>query len=128
MTRGNHLLSAVPLAGNRHAAWQHQLSDRDRHHLHSRLLRRDGVWASRGVSGGILPEQDPLHVGVGALSHRQRLGRRIGAVHHLGGFRGHRQHRLRAALSNLGPGGVLHHRRLRDAGDPQDKHLEPGKG
>ena len=80
------------------------------------------------VPGGILPEQDPLHVGVGALSHRQRLGRRIGAVHHLGGFRGHRQHRLRAALPDLGPGGVLHHRRLRDAGDPQNKHLEAGSG
>ena len=80
------------------------------------------------VPGGILPEQDPLHVGVGALSHRQRLGRRIGAVHYLGGFRGHRQHRLRAALPDLGPGGVLHHRRLRDAGDPQNKHLEAGSG
>ena len=128
VARGDHLLSAVCLAGIGHAAWQHQLSDRDLHHLHPRLLRRDGVRAGRGVPGGILPGQDPLHVGVGALSHRQRLGRRIGAVHHLGGFRGHRQHRLRAALPDLGPGGVLHHRRLRDAGDPQNKHLEAGSG
>ena len=35
-----------------HAAWQHQLSDRDLHHFHPGLLRRDGVWAGRGVSGG----------------------------------------------------------------------------
>ena len=113
---GGMLLAAITyyplyrLAGNGHAAGQHQLSDRDRHHLHPRVLRRDGVWAGRGVPGGILPGPDPLHVGVGALSHRQRLGRRTGAVHHLGGLRGHRQHRLRAALPDRGPGGVLHHR------------------
>jgi hypothetical protein len=83
------------------------LSDRDRHHLHPRLLRRNGIWARRRVPGGILPGPHPLHVGVGALSHRQRLGRRIGAVHHHGGFRGHRQHRLRIALPDFGPGGVL---------------------
>ena len=119
-----HVLSAVFVAGIGHGAWQHQLSDRDLHHLHPRVLRRDGVRASRGVPGGILPGPDSLHVGVGAVSHRQRLGRRIGAVRHLGDFRGHRQHRLRAALSDLGSGGVLRDRARRDAGDPQDKHLE----
>jgi MFS family permease len=105
-----------------------QLSDRDLHHLHPRLLRRDGLWAGRRVPGGILPRPDPLHVGVSAVSHRQWLGRRFGAVRHLGGFRRHRQHRLRAALPDLGPGGVFHNRRLPDAGDPQDKHLETGRG
>ena len=39
------------------------------------------------------PGQDSLHVGVGAVSHRQRLGRRTGAVHHDGGVRRKRQHR-----------------------------------
>jgi hypothetical protein len=29
--------------------------------------------------------QDPLNVGVCPVSHRQRLGWRIGAVHHYGG-------------------------------------------
>ncbi len=89
VARGDHLLSAVCLAGNGHAAWQYQLSDLDLHHLHPRLLRRDGVWPGRGVPGGIFPQQDPLHVGVGAVSHRQRLGWRIGAVRHLGFLRGH---------------------------------------
>jgi MFS family permease len=70
-----------------------------------------------GIPGGILPRQDSLHVGVGAVSHRQRLGRRIGAVHHLGGVRGHGQHRLRADLPDRSSRGVLHHRPVRDAGD-----------
>src|SRR6266446_3850290 len=117
VARGDHLLSAVFVAGRRHAAWQHQLSDRDPHHLHPRLLCGDGVWAGRGVPGGILPRQDSLHVGVCAVSHRQRLGWRIGAVHHLGGFRGHRQSRLRADLSDRGSRGVLRARPLPDAGD-----------
>jgi MFS family permease len=115
--RGGHLLSAVFLAGNGHAAWQHQLSDRHLHHLHPRLLRRDGVWAGRSVPGGILPRQDSLHIGLGAVSHRQRLGWRIGAVHHLGGLRVHRQYRLRVDLSDCGSGGVLRARALPDAGD-----------
>ena len=55
VARGDHLLSAVFVAGNRHAAWQHQLSDRDLHHLHPRLLRGDGLWAGRGLPGGIFP-------------------------------------------------------------------------
>ena len=75
-----------------------------------------------------LPQQDPLHVGVGAVSHRQRLGWRIGAVHHLGGLRGHGQHRLRADLPDRSSRGVLHNRPVRDAGDPQDKYLAAGSG
>ena len=103
----NYVLSAVSMAGNGHRARQHQLSDRDLHHLHPRELRGDGVWAGRRVPGGILPGQDSLHVGVGAVSHRQRLGRRTGAVHHLGDVRSQWQHRLRAALSDHRSGGVL---------------------
>jgi hypothetical protein len=124
----NYVLSAVSMAGSGHRARQHQLSDRDLHHLHPRELRGNGVRAGRRVPGGVLPWQDSLHLGVGAVSHRQRLGRRTGAVHHLGGLCRHRQHRLRAALPDPGSGGVLHHRCGCDAGDPQDKHLEPGKG
>jgi len=57
----------------------------DFHHLHPGVLRRDDLWADRSVLAEYFPGQDPLHVGVGALSHRQRVGRGIGAVHHLGG-------------------------------------------
>src|SRR6266436_5867805 len=123
VARRDHVLSAVFVAGNGHAARQHQLSDRDLHHFHPRLLRRDGVWAGRGVSGGILPRQDSVHVGLGAVSHRQRLGWRIGAVHHLGGFRGHRQHRLRADLSDRGSRGVLPPSPLPDARNSTYQHL-----
>ena len=84
--------------------------------------------ADRSVPGGILPRQNPLHVGVGAVSHRQRLGRRIGAVHHLGGFRGDGQPRLRADLPDRGSRGVLRARTLSDAGDPSYQHLGAGKG
>ena len=121
--RRDHLLSAVSVAGNGHAARKHQLSDRGLHHLHPRLLCRDGVWAGRRVPGGILPRQDPLHVGLGAIPHRQRLGRRIGAVHHLGGLRGHRQRRLRADLPDRSSCGLLRARPVPDAGDAQDQHL-----
>jgi len=118
VARRDYLLPTVLVAGNGHAAWQHQLSDRDLHHFHPRLLCRDGVWAGRGVSGRILPRPDSVHVGVGAVSHWQRLGRRIGAVHHFGSFRGHRQHWLRADLPDRGSCGVFRARPLPDAGDP----------
>ncbi|MGY4504740.1 MFS family permease [Bradyrhizobium sp. GM24.11] len=93
------------------------------HHLHPRLLRRDGVRAGRRVPGGILPRQDPVHVGLGAVPHRQWLGWRTGAVHHVGRFRRDRQHRLRTDLPDLGPRGVLRARGVPDAGDAQDQHL-----
>jgi hypothetical protein len=38
---------------------------------------------------GRLCEQDPLHIGLRPVSHRQRLGRRIGAVYQYGGIPGH---------------------------------------
>jgi hypothetical protein len=43
-------------------------------------------------------------------------------------FRGHRQHRLRAALPDPCSRGVLRHRDDRDAGDPQEQHLDRGAG
>ncbi|MGY4289369.1 MFS family permease [Bradyrhizobium sp. LM2.7] len=82
-----------------------------------------GVRAGRRVSGGILSRQDQIHLGVRAVPHRQWLGRRIGAVHHFGGLRGHRQHRLCADLPDCCPCGLLRACRLPDAGDPQDQHL-----
>ena len=62
---------------------------RDLHHRHPGVLRRDGLWADRRIPGGILPSQNPLHIGVGPLSHRQRLGWRARAVHHHGGLPGY---------------------------------------
>jgi MFS family permease len=52
----------------------------------------------------------PYHIGNG-------WGGRIGAVHHYGSFRGHRQHRLRADLPDRGSRGVLPARPLPNAGD-----------
>ena len=86
------------------------------------LIGQGVVWYS---GRAFLAEYFPgrIHVSVGAVSHRQRLGRRIGAVHHHGSFRGHWQHRQRADLPDRCSGGVLRALRLLDAGDPQDQHL-----
>src|SRR5262245_21014089 len=86
------------------------------------------VWTGRGVSGRILPRQDSLHVGVGAVPYRQRLGRRLGAVHHHGGLRLDGQPRLRTDLPDRGSRGVLRARPLPDAGDASYQHLEAGRG
>jgi hypothetical protein len=71
---------------------------------------------------------DPLHVGVGTLSHRQWLGRRIGAVHHHGGVPGNWQRRLCSDLSDCGSGGMLRAQSVSHAGDSQDQYLETGDG
>ena len=102
--------------------------DRDLHHFYPRQLRRDGVRADRRVPGRILPRPDPLHVGVGPVSHRQRLGRRLGAAHHLGGLPGDGQPRRRADLPDRGSGPVLRTLPLPDAGDAPHQHLEANRG
>ena len=51
----------------------------DRTAVHPGDLRHHGVRADRGDAGRIVPDQDPLHLDVAALSHRQRLVRRIAA-------------------------------------------------
>jgi len=48
VARRDHVLSTVFVAGNGYAARQHQLSDRDLHHFHPRLLRRDGCMGRSG--------------------------------------------------------------------------------
>jgi hypothetical protein len=60
---------------------------------------------------------DSAHVGVGAISHPQRLGRWLGAAHHHRGLPGHWQHWVRADLSDCGAGGVLRAQSIPDAGD-----------
>ena len=49
----------------------------DRAAVHPGDLRHHGVRADRGDAGRTVPDQDPLHLDVAALSHRQRLVRRI---------------------------------------------------
>ncbi len=47
--------------------------------VHPGALRHDGLRADRGDAGRTVPDQDPLHLDVAALSYRQRLVRRIAA-------------------------------------------------
>src|SRR5262245_25340720 len=101
------LLSSLLVARDGDAAEQHQLSDRDLYHCHPGELRRNGLWADRRLPGGILSCPHPLHLGIGAVSYRQRLGRRASAVRHHGGIRSDRQPLLRAALSDPRTSGVL---------------------
>ena len=51
----------------------------DRAAVHPGALRHHGVRADRGDAGRTVPDQDPLHLDVAALPHRQRLVRRIAA-------------------------------------------------
>ena len=47
--------------------------------VHPGALRHHGLRADRGDAGRTVPDQDPLHLDVAALSYRQRLVRRIAA-------------------------------------------------
>src|SRR5262249_21393110 len=69
-----------------------------------------------------------LRIRVGCVPSRHRLGRRLGAVHHLGGVPGDRQYRLRLALSDPGSRGVLRALPLPDARDASYQHLEADGG
>src|SRR6185312_15326960 len=62
-------------------------------------LRDHGLRPDRGVAGGNVPDQDSLHLDEPAVSHRQRLVRRLpalGVVRHRGA---HRQHLRRPVVS-----------------------------
>ena len=63
-------------------------------------LRDHGVRPDRGVPGGDVPYQDPLHLHVAALSHRQRLVRRNAAASRNCRGRRDRQHLCRAVVSD----------------------------
>src|SRR5262249_3528099 len=114
--RGGDLLSAVFVPRRHHTAGQHQLRhgrDRDRD---PGLVRGHGLRTNRRFPGGVLPKPDSIHVGVGAVSHWQRLGRWLGAACHHRSLPGHWQRRVRAALSDLGACGVLRAQPIPDAG------------
>jgi MFS family permease len=77
------------------------------HHGH---LRHHGVRAHCRVPGRALPDQDPLHLHVPPLSHRQRLVRRHAAApgHGDGGCIG--EHLSRAVVPHRGSGDDVRHR------------------
>ncbi len=68
--------------------------------VHSRPLCDDGLRADRGAAGRAVPDPHPLHVDVAALSHRQRLVRRLPADRRLRDGRGDRRHLLRPLVSD----------------------------
>ena len=59
---------------------QDQLGDDAADPVHHGDLRDHGVRADRGVPGRAVPDEDPLHVDVAAVPHRQRLVRRHAAA------------------------------------------------
>ncbi len=71
-------------------------------------VRHHGVRADRRLARGAVPGAHPLHLHVLALSHRQRLVRRLPAPGRLCTRGTHRQHLLRLVVSD--------HRRAHDGG------------
>jgi MFS family permease len=65
---------------------------------HPRALRDDGLRSDRGAAGRAVPDADPLHVDVAALSYRQWLVRRLPADRGVRDGRGHRGYLLRALV------------------------------
>ena len=62
-------------------------------------LRDHGLRPHRGLPGGALPHEHPLHLHVAALPHRQRLVRRHAAPHRHGHRGPEGQHLLRTLVS-----------------------------
>ncbi len=73
--------------------------------------------------GNVKPH--PLHVGLRAVSHRQWLGRRVGALHYCGRVPD-RSARVCADLPDRGSSDMLRAQPVPDAGDSQDEHLGAG--
>jgi MFS family permease len=120
---GAHLLSAVYLARGGLAPGQRQYANCDPHHRHSGQLCRDGVRADRRVPCRVLPRKNSLHLGIHALHDRQRLGWRVGAIHHHGGLHRNRKSRLCVDLPDRSSCGVPRALAVPDARDPPDEHL-----
>ena len=84
-----------------------------------------------GPIGAFLAEyfpEDSLHLGLGAVPHRQWLGRRPGALHHHGRLHGNGQPRLCADLPDRRAGDCLRAQPVPDAGNQADEHLGAGGG
>ena len=96
---------------------QRQLPDVGPHRGGPGQLRRHDLRPHRGLPGGVLPRAHPLHVGVGAVPHWQRLGRRSGADHHDLGLSVHKQPGMGAGVSHRAAVAHVPDRHLRHAGD-----------
>ena len=96
---------------------QDQHADGDPHPDDPRPLRDDGLRPDRGHAGRALPDPHPLLRHVAALSHRQRLVRRLPAADRLRHRGGDRQHLLGPLVSDRDRGDDLRHRPALHAGD-----------
>ena len=74
------------------------------------------------------PKPGPLRVGLRAVSHRQRLGWRIGAIHYYGGVPGNGQCRLCINLPDRCSRGVLRAQPVPDARNSSNENLGAGGG
>ena len=84
-------------------------------------LCHDGLWADCSLPGRVVPDQDPLHLDVLAVSHRQWLVRRHAAAAGDGDGGVCRQHLLRPLVSDHRGDGLRGDRRAlpaRDQGHP----------
>ena len=77
---------------------QHQSRDGAADPDRARALRDDGVRTDRGVARRAVPGAHPLHVDVVAVSHRQRLVRRLPADRVVRARRADRRYLLRAVV------------------------------
>ena len=102
---------------------QGQHVDDDPHPDDPRPLRDDGLRPDRRHAGRALPDPHPLLRHVAALSHRQRLVRRLPAAHRLRHRGGDRQYLLGPVVSDRDRGDDLRHRPALRAGDQGSRHL-----
>ncbi|CAG9251615.1 hypothetical protein BCEP4_1320028 [Burkholderia cepacia] len=103
-----------------------QLADDDRDPDDPRDLRDDGLRPDRRDAGRDVPDADPLHVDVAALSHRQRLVRRVPAGHRVRDRRGEGRHLLGPLVSDRDRAGDVRDRPAVRQGDEGLEHLRSG--
>ena len=94
------------------------------HPHHPGGLRDNGVRPDRRGAGRVVPDANPLHRHVAALSHRQWLVRRSSAGHLVRHGGADRQHLLRSLVSDRRRADDRRHRRTVRAGDLQAGHLQ----
>ena len=85
-------------------------------------LRDHGVRADRRLAGRVVPDPHPLHRAVAAVSHRQRLVRRLPAGDRVRDRGGDRKHLLRPLVSDHRRVDELHRRADLPAGDQGSRH------
>ncbi len=100
-----------------------QQADGDRDPHDPGHLRDDGVRPDRGDAGGAVSDPDPLHLAVAAVSHRQRLVRRLPARDLVCDRGRHRQHLRRAVVPDHRGGDDVRDRYAVPAGNQGPRHL-----